>query len=296
MNFRKLNIFYETAQCLNMTKVAKQLYISQPSISQAISELEEELEVRLFDRIGKKLYLTYEGEIYLTYVRRILNLQKEGLETIKSYNCGKKGKIIIGASTTIGTYILPNIIKKFNEKYKEIDISLIIENTEHIEVLLLENKIDFAFVEGSVNAKEILVEKIWDDKLIFVANNDNELVKRNKPELSELKNNKIVMREAGSGTRKIVEGYLKSNNIDYNIAMEIGNSEAIASIVEAGLGVACISYKCVEDKLNAGRLKKIDFKDFNLRRDLYFIKHNDKILSSNMELFVNEIKKLYRII
>ncbi|WJV51865.1 winged helix-turn-helix domain-containing protein [Streptomyces flavofungini] len=132
MNFRKLKIFFETAKCLNMTKVAKSMYISQPSISQAIAELESDLDVKLFDRIGKRLYLTHEGEVYFEYSRRILNLYEEANSTIRSSKEGQKGKIVIGASTTIGIYILPELIKEFNELHKNIEISLIIENTQLI--------------------------------------------------------------------------------------------------------------------------------------------------------------------
>ncbi|SHI64967.1 DNA-binding transcriptional regulator, LysR family [Clostridium cavendishii DSM 21758] len=292
MNFRKLSIFYETALNLNMTKVAKKLYISQPSISQAISEIEQELNVKLFDRINKRLYLTHEGEIYLNYARRILNLQQEAIEAIESINKGEKGKIVIGASTTIGAYILPNFIRKFSEEYRGIEISIIIENTKHIEGLLLENKIDFAFVEGQVYSNEIVKETIWKDDLIFIASSDNKINKIKEPDLKIIEDYKIIMREEGSGTRDIVEVYLNSNNINYNIAMQIGHSEAIASIVEAGIGLGCISYKCVEEKIKNGTLKKVNFKNFNLRRDLYLVKHKDKLLNPNMLTFIDEIKKV----
>ncbi|SFU85378.1 LysR substrate binding domain-containing protein [Clostridium sp. DSM 8431] len=148
MNIRKLKVFYATANNLNMTKTAKELYISQPSVTQTIHEIEEELQVKLFDRIGKKLYLTEEGKVFLNYVRRILNLYEEGSEVLKEMASMEKGKITIGASTTIGTYILPEIIREFAEAYEGIEISLIIENSANIEKLILENKIDFAFVEG----------------------------------------------------------------------------------------------------------------------------------------------------
>mgnify|MGYP000845741476 CR=1 FL=1 len=109
MNFRKLKIFYETAKYLNMTKVAKEMYISQPSISQSINELELELEVKLFDRIGKKLYLTHEGEAFLNYTRRILNLYDESVKTIRDINLNEKGKL------TNDDY---NRTYKINEKFK----------------------------------------------------------------------------------------------------------------------------------------------------------------------------------
>lgn len=130
MNFRKLKIFYETAMELNMTKVAKKLYISQPSISQAIHEIEEELDAKLFDRIGRKLFLTHEGEVYLSYVRRILNLYEEGIKTVSDMSKNEKGKIKIGASTTIGIYILPDIIKGFLQEHKGIEVSLSVANTK----------------------------------------------------------------------------------------------------------------------------------------------------------------------
>ena len=126
MNIRKLKIFYATATSLNMTKVAKELYISQPSVSQAIHEFEEEIGARLFDRIGKRIYLTNEGEVCLNYVRRILNLYEEATEKVNEITNQEKGKIKIGASTTIGTYILPDILKEFVEVHKGIEISLII--------------------------------------------------------------------------------------------------------------------------------------------------------------------------
>ena len=164
MNFRKLKIFYETAKHLNMTRVAKEMYISQPSISQSINELENDLGVKLFDRIGKILYLTHEGEVFLNYTRRILNLYDESIKVIKDFDSNKAGKIVIGASTTIGIYILPEIIRKFSNEYSDIEISLIIENSKIIEGLILDNKIDFAFIEGDISSEEIIKEVIWKDE------------------------------------------------------------------------------------------------------------------------------------
>ncbi|MFA9424466.1 MAG: LysR family transcriptional regulator, partial [Sedimentibacter sp.] len=139
MNERKLRIFYEVSKQLNMTKVAEQLYVSQPSISQAISDLEKDLGVKLFDRMNKKLYLTHEGDIFLNYARRILNIYDEAARAIKEMNALSRGQLIIGASTTIGIYILPDIIGRFSKLYSNVDISIIIENTENIVKLIEEN-------------------------------------------------------------------------------------------------------------------------------------------------------------
>ncbi|WP_024613587.1 LysR family transcriptional regulator [Clostridium sp. Ade.TY] len=291
MNFRKLKIFYETAQTLNMTKVAKALYISQPSVSQAIQELEDELGVKMFDRIGKRLSLTYEGEVYLNYVRRVLNLYDEGLDKIRNINNNQEGKIVIGASTTIGIYILPDIIKNFVENNEKIEISLIIENTENIEQLILENKIDFAFVEGKVHSEELIYDNFWEDELVFIKQYNSEWEEREYINKSVLTKENFIMRERGSGTREIVEKYLEDNKIDYNIFMELGSTEAIKKSVEAGLGIGCVSSQCIKDELKGNKLSKLTFNKNKIKRNLRLIIHKDKFISNNMKLFIDEAKK-----
>lgn len=290
MNFRKLKIFYETATELNMTKVAKKLYISQPSISQAIHEIEDEIGVILFDRIGKKLFLTEEGHVYLNYSRRILNLYEESIKTINDISESKKGKIKIGASTTIGIYILPDIIKGFLQANKEIEISLSVDNTIKIEKMILENKIDFAYIEGRSYFEEIIKEEIWDDELIFICSvihpwNKNDILSK-----EDISNEKLIMRELGSGTREVVESFLENNNIEYNIFMELGNTEAIKKSVEANLGISCLSVRSVQEKIQTGDLKGIRIKDKNIIRKLSLIYHKDKFLNNNMRSFINYAK------
>ncbi|MBU3102598.1 LysR family transcriptional regulator [Clostridium gasigenes] len=286
MNFRKLKIFYETALCLNMTKVARDMYISQPSISQSIHELENEVGVKLFDRIGKKLFLTGEGELFLNYTRRILNLYDEGMKTLNDYAHNSKGRITIGASTTIGIYILPDIIKSFSEKYKDIEISIIIENTTNIKNLILQNKVDFAYVEGEVKSREINIEKIWEDELVFICGNDHKWKNINVIKADDLSGEKLIMREYGSGSREIIENYLKSKEINYDIFLELGNTEAIKKTVEANLGIGCISEKCIEEKLRYGDLNCFRLEGRKIKRELLLITHKDKFISNNMKEFI----------
>ncbi|MGL4771987.1 MAG: LysR family transcriptional regulator [Clostridium sp.] len=286
MNFRKLQIFYETATCLNMSKVAKDMYISQPSISQSINELEIEVGCKLFDRIGRKLFLTHEGEVFLTYTRRILNLYEEGMNTLREQTVNAGGKIVIGASTTIGIYILPSIIKEFSKLYKSIDISIIIENTAHIEQLLLENKVDFAFIEGKVTSEETKATKIWKDELVFICGEEHEWNSKKEVNAHELEKVRLIMREKGSGTREVVESFLITNEIPYNMFLELGNTEAIKNIVEANLGVGCTSLISVVDELNKNEIFITRLKNKRIYRDLLLITHKDKYISKNMELFI----------
>lgn len=290
MNFRKLKIFYETAKHLNMTRVAKEMYISQPSISQSINELENDLGVKLFDRIGKKLYLTHEGEVFLNYTRRILNLYDESVKVIKDFDSNKAGKIVIGASTTIGIYILPEIIRKFSNEYNDIEISLIIENTKIIEGLILDNKVDFAFIEGEITSEEIIKEVIWKDELVFICGDKSSLKDKEVISGEELKNQKIIMREDGSGTREQAELFLIKNKIKFNTFLELGNTEAIKKSVEANLGIACLSYMVVEDKIKTKDLFLFRLKEGKIERDLSLIVHKDKFLSNNMKSFIEKAR------
>ena len=287
MNERKLKIFFEVAKSLNMTEVAKNLYISQPAVSMVISELEGELGVKLFERIGKKLYLTYEGEIFLGYVRRILNIYDECRTKIGHITNLKCGKLKIGASTTIGIYLLPEIIGSFGNIYKDVEISIAIENTKIIENMLLENKIDIAFVEGPIYSDEIVVKDFCDDELVVIVSSNHRLANFNEVDKDDLKNEKFILREVGSGTREVFEKAFYKNNIEYKTAFELGNTEAIKKAVISNLGISCMSKRCIKDEINLGLISMLKIKDVDLNRKFYFIYHKDKYFSNLLNVFVD---------
>ena len=286
MNFRRLEIFYETAKNLSMTEAGKKLYISQPSVSQAIRELEDEINSKLFDRIGKKLYLTHEGEVFLIYARRILNLYEESNKILNEINDGEKGKIYLGASSTIGTYILPEIMNSYCNDYKNIDISLNIGNTENIESLVLNNEVDFGFIEGKLKSDEIIKTLMWEDEIVFICSTEHRLSNLDFIDSSEIKKEKLIVREKGSGSRETVDSYLSNHHIAHNIFMELGNSEAIIRTVKNGLGIGCISLKCIEDTEFGEKVKILRLKNGAIRRKLYLIVHKDKFITKNMKNFI----------
>lgn len=290
MNIRKLEIFYKTAKCLNMSQVAKDMYISQPSISQCISEIESEIGTNLFDRIGKKLYLTHEGKIFYEYTRRILNIYEEGINVVRSSK-SNKGKLVIGASTTIGTYIMPYIIHKFNKKEKDIEISMIIDNKHNIEELILNNKVDIAFIEGTVNSKEIILKDIWIDELVFISSINHEWNGKKYLDIEDLKNNKFIIREDGSGTRQRFEGFLENNDIKFNSYIELSNLEAILNYVKLNIGVSCVPYMSVLSEENSKSINVYRIKDHKINRSLYSAIHKDKYISKPIECFMKFCEK-----
>ena len=285
MNIRKLEIFYRTAKCLNMSQVAKDMYISQPSISQCISEIESEIDTKLFDRIGKKLYLTHEGKIFYEYTRRILNIYEEGINVIRSSK-SNKGKLVIGASTTIGTYIMPHIIHKFNKKEKDIEISMIIDNKHNIEELILNNKVDIAFIEGTVDSKEIILKDIWKDELVFISSINHEWNGKKYLDIEDLKNNKFIIREDGSGTRERFEELLEDKEIKFDSYIELSNIEAILNYVKLNIGVSCVPHMSVLSEENLKLINVYRLKDHNINRSLYSAIHKDKYISKPIKCFM----------
>lgn len=286
MNIRKLNIFYKTAEYLNMSKVAKEMYISQPSISQCISEIEEEIGAKLFDRIGKKLYLTHEGKIFYDYTRRILNIYEEGVNIIKDSKVNS-GKITVGVSTTIGIYIMPYIIKKFNEKEKDIEISLIIDNKYNIEELILNNKVDIGFMEGKAESSEIILKEIWKDELVFISAIDHEWKEKKYLTVDDLVNNKFIIREDGSGTRERFKDFLDNNNIKFDSYIELSNLEAIINYVKLNIAVSCVPYISVLSEEKSKLLNVSRLKDCTIKRSLYSAIHRDKYVSKPIKTFID---------
>lgn len=285
MNIRKLEIFYKTAKCLNMSQVAKDMYISQPSISQCISEIESELDTKLFDRIGKKLYLTHEGKIFYEYTRRILNIYEEGINVVRSSK-SNKGNLVIGASTTIGTYIMPHIIHEFNKKEEDIEISMIIDNKHNIEELILNNKVDIAFIEGTVSSKEIILKDIWTDELVFISSINHEWNGKKYLDLEDLKNNKFIIREDGSGTRERFEDFLENKDIKFDSYIELSNLEAILNYVKLNIGVSCVPYMSVLSEENLKSINIYRLKNHNIDRFLYSAIHKDKYISKPIKCFI----------
>lgn len=287
MNERKLRVFYEVATKLNMTEVANQLFISQPAISQTIRELENDFGIQFFDRIGKKLYLTHEGDVFLTYARRILNLYDDCFKTLKETNELKNGKLRIGASTTIGIYILPEIIGKFYKEHKDIEVSIVIENTKIIADMILKNQLDFAFVEGPVFTEEIIKEFFCNDELVFITPPHHPWAACDEIELKQIENSKIIMREQGSGTREVFEEALKEFDVNFALKFELGNTEAIKKAVEADLGVSCISLRCVDKEAEDGVIVVKRIKELKIMREFHLIYHKDKYLSKLFSLFID---------
>ncbi len=152
--------------------------------------------------------------------------------------------------------------------------------------MILDNSIDLAFVEGPVYNEEIIKENFCDDELVFITSSEHQWSNKDYISIDEIQKEKIIMREMGSGTREVFESYMTSNNVNYNIAFELGNTEAIKKAVEAGLGISCISKRCIKNELNNNKLSQTKLKEFQIKRNFILIYHKDKFLSKLLKTFI----------
>lgn len=284
MTLRHLRIFICVSENRSMTAASEVLHITQPSISQAISELENHYEKKFFDRISNKIYITESGKELLSYAKKITSLFDE-LESKMTSN--KSPEIIrVGASVTIGTYILNGILKSFSEKHPLITIKSVIGNTKAIEEALLKNELDIGLVEGQVHNSNLNVTPFLEDELVLICGTDHKLSKVDQITLEALNNEDFIIRETGSGTRELFENIMLQNKIKWNEKWVCNNTEAIKNAVIDGMGLSILSQLSVENEIKQGLLHSIAVENYNFKRNFSIVHHKDKKLTQSMKEFV----------
>lgn len=283
MNFRHLRIFLAVCAAGNMTHAAKELYMAQPSVSQAIAELEKEYGVRLFERLNHRLYLTTAGDRLRSYARHILNLSEQARKELADLEQG--GLVRIGASLTIGAYLLPNLVAAFHAQYPEVAVFTRVDNTRLIEKLILEDQLDLALVEGLVSSPHIVEELFCEDHLVFIASPRHPLVHRRPVTVQELANQAFLVREAGSGTQAIFEHAMQAAEVSWKVAGVYNNNEAIKQAVSANLGLAVVSQIAIVEETQQGKLVSLEVPGISLTRRFNLIYHRQKFFTKAMQLF-----------
>lgn len=283
MNFRHLRIFLTVCEVGNMTRAAKELYMAQPSVSQAIAELEKYYDVRLFERLNHKLYLTAAGERLQSYAHHMLNLSEQARKELADLDSG--GSLRIGASLTIGAYLLPGLVAAFRQQFPATEVFSLVDNTALIEKLILEDKLDLGIVEGPVYSPQIVEEIYCDDHLVFIASPQNPLANKARLIVSELANQDFIVREAGSGTQTIFENVMQASDVSWKVAGIYNNIEAIKQAVIANLGLAVVPKIAIIEEVAKGKLVILNVQGVSLTRKFNFIYHRQKFFTNVLKSF-----------
>lgn len=293
MNIESLKIFCKVVEEGSLSKVARILYISQPAVTKQIQQLECYYMIELFNRTEGKLLLNEAGDLLYQHAKEIIEMDKDAKKAIKQLINNNETTLAIGASLTIGEYLLPKVLGQYQKKHNNIKFSLSIGSTPIIISKLENNEIDIAFIEGITHHKKFKTEKISEDELILVIPNDHPWNKKAKIDITEIPSEKMIWRERGSGARDIIENILKEFNVLNKIKsrMEMGSTQAIKSAVEAGMGIAILPKLSVLKELNLGSLRELKISEVHMKRDYFIVRKPLRFPNKNLDDVINYIKK-----
>ncbi len=270
----RLKVFDTVAKRLNFTKAANELNITQPAVSKHISALEQQLNSKLFDRNGTKIKLTIAGTTLLKYTQKIFSVYRELEFELNQLNRKHEGVLRIGASTTIAQYVLPALLAAFHQQFKDIKVKLSIHNTETIEQLLFEEKIDLGMIEGLSKNKSFHYAPFVKDEIILVARATHPLAHKKFLSLAALSNTPLLLREPGSGTLETIVFQLKQKHLklsDLNVEMQLANTESMKGYLLHSDCMAFVSIHSVLQEIKNNTLIVIDVENLNIDRDFYLI-------------------------
>lgn len=292
MNFKQLEAFIWVAELQSFTKASRQLFMSQPAVSFQIKALEEDLQAALFQRGDKKVILTEAGRLLYPEAKQLLrhhNRIKAGLEDLKGL---KTGHLVVGASTIPGEYLLPILIGGFKEKYPGIKITLKVAGSGQVGRWVREREIDFGITGAPIDWEGTECVPWLRDRLVLIVHPSHPWVEKNEVNLEDLKNEVIILRERGSGTRRTLEQKLAEHSISLEKlphGMELGSTRAVITAVEAKLGISIVSKYAVSEALSLGRVVEVALNGIDLSRYLYQIRHSQGMGGYALEAFLSYI-------
>jgi LysR family transcriptional regulator, transcriptional activator of the cysJI operon len=289
----KLKVFCTVAETKSFSKTSEIIHLTQPAVSLQIQALEEKYETKLFDRSSSTVSLTPSGEILYRYAKEILTLYTSVEKAIGKHTGIVKGSLTIAAGSNIGSYILPGVITAFNARHPKMKIYLTVSNTKRVVELLNSGSADLGFVEGDVARQRINVKKLLSDELVLIVKPEHPWAKRKEASVFELTGEPFIFREAGSGTRQIIEKFFNRYGIgtnDLRIVSILGSTEAIKDAVENGLGISIISKWAVRKESRYGSLRLLSIKEERMTRDFSLIVNKNTVCSNSIEEFISFLK------
>lgn len=282
MDFRRLEVFVKVFQQKSFSKAGEALYLAQPTISEHVRLLEEDLGLALFDRQGKEVLPTQAGRLLYQYAAQLMSLRRESLRAMEQFRDKGKGELLIGGSNIPGQYLLPALLGRFKEKFPRIRISLFIGDSQSITERLLQGSIEMGLVGARVDHRQISCHLLTTDELVCISSLTPGREKQKALDSQGLVTLPFILREKGSGTRKALEQALKKIDLevkDLQVVAEMGSNEAVRQGVKAGLGISVISRRAVLEDLEQGRLQELKIKKIPLIRNFYLITLGHRTLS-----------------
>lgn len=292
MDIHHIRVFSSVYKHRSFSKAAEELNLTQPTVSDHIRALENELKCRLFDRLPRKVLPTKEAAVLIGKAQEIIDRVEGFKEVLGEFKKDLSGHLIIGASTIPGTYILPGLAASFRHKNASVLFEAVVSDSRAIIDKVAGDELLMGIVGAKLESKQVDYKPFLDDELIVVASSGIDV--KNNISIKDITGLPIVMREQGSGTKRVFENILEKEGIDFqhlNVVGIFGSTDAIKQAVKEGMGISIISRRAVKDELKCGLLKEIKIKDVNMKRQFYIITHRKRTLPHLYKAFVDFLLK-----
>lgn len=294
MDLHKIEIFCTLIKLRSFSKTAKALYLTQPTVSGHIKNLERELGVTLLDRLGKRVVPTEEGEILYRYGQRLLALRDQARQEIEGLSGRISGVLKIGGSTIPGAYILPSCIGAFKKKHPSISIQLLIEDTARVTEAVLNGELCMGVVGARSSDGRLETHAFLDDELVVAVPPNHPWTGKKTVSVAALKHQPFILREEGSGTRHIMEERLEKAGLslaDLEVVAIMGSSDAVRQAVKSGLGVSILSFRALQDDIESGLLSAVHLKGLKIERSFFVILLKGKSRSPLCRAFLDFLRQ-----
>ena len=290
---RRLRVFYAVAKHRSFTKAAEALFMTQPAVTFQIRQFEEYFNTRLFDRAQGRIALTAAGTVAFEYAERILALSDELDTRLKELSGQMAGPLLIGASTTIAEFVLPQVLGEFKVRFPAVVPQLFVANSEVVQNRITERNLDLGFIEGDSCLPSLMSDACCEDELQVVCAPSHPLAKQAAVAPHSLMEHAYISREAGSGTRQVIDHYLQRAGVSpesLQVVMEAGSPEALKGLVATGLGFAIMSRATVVMEMCLGRLVQIPLSP-PLKRNFSVVYPKERFQSKLVNCFVDFAKE-----
>lgn len=275
----QLTVFCAVARRLSYTRAAEALYLSQPAVAQQIKTIEQVLGLQLFARKGRGIELTVAGQEFLRHAEHILALLAETAPVVHEIQALERGSVVVGASNSAGTYVVPSLLGAFHARYPRVRITLMVANRRSIEERLLAHQVDLAVMSLIEQSDHLVVDFLMPYELVVVATPAHRLARRSALTIDDLQEEIMLLREQGSGTRLDTEQYFARAGLPLLTGLELGSIEAIKEGVAAELGIAVLPREAVVYELANNDLVMLDVQGFPLKRQWHVVHLHGRRLS-----------------
>ncbi len=295
LNLNRLRIFEAVLRAGSLTEAARRLRVTQPAVSRQLQELEAELGLALFDRRARGIRLTSAGAQLEPLVRRVLQheaaLEREAQALLGLHH----GHLVVGASTTIGNYLVPELFEDIRARYPEVTLELEIGNTSEIQRKLVGGAVEIGLTEGLASAPELETQVFARDRLILIAAPSTGIAAESPLYPERVAALPFLLREAGSGSREVVEAAFAERGLALHPSLVLGSTEAIKQAATRGSGVGIVSSLTVELELELGRLCEVKIEGLELERDLHVVWPRDRVSSPTAAEFMRVLGERYHL-